>query len=206
MPALSGIYDSAFLQPVARIKENISILQDKWLHYIVEYSEPIVPGPASIVEMVALAGLTSLAANATIAKRVVPILQVYSNELLHVRWFPLDNVEGVIWELAGQQKLASRNIHSRTDRRVLQWDPTLATTTFFIQGELLDMNLEVRNPMQYATPLARFVFFGNRMLLTPVDLTGLDENQKRKLGDGDKDTVRSIIGPTTWLPARGRQA
>lgn len=226
---LSGIYDSEFIQPVARVKDNLSIwTQGKYSHYKVEYIEPMPPGPALMVEMVTASGLTTLAAGAAIAKRVVAILQLNENEFLHLRWFPLDNAEGVIWEVSGQQKFASRNVHSRVDPRIREWDPTLATTTFFILGENHDMNLEVRNPMGYATPLARFQFFGNKSILNPYDLNALAANYVAKLAqentgntsyrppsasdiagklrEGDEETVRRIIGQTTWLPAEGRAA
>lgn len=204
---LSGIYDSEFLQPVARIKDNLSIwTQAKWFHYKVEYSEPIPPGPASQVEMVTASGAALLAANAIIAKRIVAILQLNENEFLHLRWFPLDNVEGLVWEQSGQQKLQSRNIFSRVDPRIREWDPTLVTTTFFVIGENRDMNLEVRNPMGYATPVARFQFFGNRMILKPFDTSGLSPDIKNKLSQGDLETVQKVVGQTTWLPADGRQS
>ncbi len=204
---LSGIYDSEFIQPVARVKDNLSIwTQGKYYHYKVEYIEPMPPGPALMVEMVTASGITALAAGAAIAKRVVAILQLNENEFLHIRWFPLDNVEGVIWEQPGQQKFAIRNVHSRVDPRIREWDPTLATTTFFIIGENRDMNLEVRNPMGYATPIARFQFFGNKSILKPWDLSSLSSDEKSKMGQGDEETVKRIIGQTTWLPAEGRAA
>lgn len=205
MPALSGIYDSAWVQPICKIKENLSLWTlGKWQHYVVDYIEPIPPGTASQVEMVGASGATTLAANATIAKQVVVILQINDNEFLQVRWEPLDYVEGVIWELGGQQKLAARSIHSRVGPNSKLRDPHLALTTFFIMGLQRDMNLEVRNPTGYATPTARFQFWGIRYLITTWDFTSRSVKERADLAAGDLETVKRIIGSTTWVPAEGR--
>ncbi len=204
---LSGIYDSQAIQPVCKIKENLSILTlGKWAHYVVEYEEGIPPGPAGIVDMVTVAGQTTLAANGSITKRVVAVLQLNDNEFLHLRWMPIDNVEGLLWELASQARLATRSLQSRVSRDTILYDPTLATTTFWVMGLNRDMQLEVRNPMGYATPTARFIFFGNRMVLKAwdFDCLGVKGADKEKLAAGDLETVRKYIGATTWVPAEGR--
>lgn len=207
MSQLSGIYDSDVIQPVAKIKENLSIwTTGQWSHFRIDYLEPIPPGPASTVDMVAAAGLTTLAANAAIAKRVVAILQLNDTELLHVRFEPIENVEGVIWEQSGQAKFNSRSIHARVDRNTRQRDPHLVTTTFWILGANRDMQLEVRNPMAVATPLARFIFWGYRALLSAWDFSKYPDDVKAALKVGDVEVVRKIMGATTWLPAEGRQA
>lgn len=207
MPVLSGIYDSDYIQPVAKVKENLSIMTlGNYSHYIIEYLEPLPPGPASVADMVAIAGATGLAANATINKRIVPILQLNDLEFAHLRWEPLDNVEGVLWELSGQARFNSRNIHSRVDRNSRRYDPSLSLTTFWVLGLNRDMNLECRNPMGYAIPAARFQFFGYRYILKEIDLSGLSSDVKIKMKAGDIATVRASIGTTTWLPAEGRQS
>lgn len=209
MGALSGIYDSDWIQPVARIKENLSVWTfGKWAHFIVEYCEPIPPGPASTVDMIVQAGVTTLAAGGTIAKRVVTILQLSENEMLHLRWEPLDNIEGVLWEQSGTAKFNSNNIQSRVNRLTRDWDPHLVSTTFWIMGYNRDMNLEVRNPMQYAIPTARFLFWGYRMVLKPWIFDHIPDDirgrERLKLFDGDLEAVKKWIGATTWLPAEGR--
>ncbi|GAI52389.1 unnamed protein product, partial [marine sediment metagenome] len=81
----------------------------------------------------------------------------------------------------------------------------------FIMGNQKDMNLEVRNPNPVALPQARFQFFGFRYVIEviipkfPETATdALKEAVRKKLEDGDKETVAQYIGPTTWLPAEGR--
>mgnify|MGYP001558059994 CR=1 FL=1 len=206
----SGPYDSDFIQPVARVKENLSIWTlGQWAHYQIEDQNPIPPGPASTVEMVALTvpAITSIGANATIAKQLVAVLQLNDLEFTHLRWEPLDaGIEGLIWEVAGQQKFASRAIHARVDSNTRQWDRHLSTTTFWVLGLNRDMNLEVRNRTAFAQPIARFIFMGYRMLLKAYDLSALTTNEKRAMTRGDKEVVAKIIGPTTWVQAEGRQA
>lgn len=209
MPTLSGIYDSAWIQPIAKIRENLSILTlGKWTHYWIDYEEPIPPGPASTVEMVTFSGATSLAAGGTITKRIVPILQLNDSEFMHLRWEPLDNVEGVLWEQGGQARFQIRNVHSRVDRNTRSRDPHLTTTTFWVMGLQRDMNLEVRNPMSYATPVARFLFWGWRYLIRPWqwEARGVSIEDQNLLGLGDLETVKKYLGQTTWLPAEGKQS
>lgn len=225
MPHLSGIYDSAPIQPIVRIKENMAIWTiGKWQFYTAEYIEPIPPGPATIVDMVTVAGVTTIAAGGTIAKRVVPVLQLNSGEMLQLRWEPLDYVEGVLWELAGQGRFASRNIHARTDPDTHLRDPYLSTTQFWIIELNRDMNLEARNPLGYAIPAARFIFWGIRYLVESLDIDeaisnyldktspGLPSSErdslkaglKKSISSGDRQVVSNVIGPITWLPAEGR--
>jgi len=204
MTTLSGIYDSAPMQPIAKIKDNLSIWTlGKWQHFRVDYLEPLAPGPAMVVDTVASNGATSIAANGTINHQIVTILQLNDSEFLHIRFRPLDPVEGLIWEQAGQQKFAARNVHTRVDMSVSDLDPYWATTTFFVFGINRDMNLETRNPPGYALPQARFQFWGNRMILTQHPKSN-DAAVQRKLEQGDLEVVRATIGVTTWLPAEGR--
>jgi hypothetical protein len=207
MPATSGIYDSSDIQPLCKIKENLSVLtSNAWNHFRVDFIEPISPGPASMVEMVVLSGATILAANATIQAMVVPALQLDQNEYVQYRFTVLDNIEAVIWEQSGQQKFATARIHCRVDRRTKFLDPHFSTTTFTIIGLNRDMQLEIRNPLGYPMPCARVVFWGFKYILMPLDLTGIPESDRAKLRAGDVDTVKKLVGPTVFAPAQGRLA
>lgn len=201
-----GIYSPGPIRPVAQIKENLAIwTQNAWAHYRIEYTEPMPRSTPLIAEMVTLSGATFLAAGGTIARRVVAILQLNLEQFLHLRWEPLDNVEGVLWEQATQGRFVSRGGQARVDRNTKTYDPYLASTTFWILGNDRDMNLEVRNPMSYATPVARFAFWGFRYTLTDLT-TGMSDVDKKLLTQGDLEAVKRLIGATTWLPAEGRAA
>lgn len=184
MGAVANIYDNGPISPIAKIKENLSIFSEgKWLHYNIDFIEPVPRSSPMVVEMVVASGATFLPLYGTIAKQLVAILLMNQNELLHLRWEPLDDVEGVLWELPGAARFNPRGAHARVSRFTEARDPYLATTTFFILGWNKDMNLEVRNPNPVNIPQARFVFFGYRYILVPL-------------------TREPTI--TTWLPAQGR--
>jgi len=212
MAEVANIYDNGPISLIARIKDNISVFTTrKWFHYQVVYTEPWPRSSPLRVEMVAASLATTIPANGIIAKRLVPILQVTDGEMLHVRFEPLDDVEGAVYEQAGTGKFVSRNTHARVDMATCLRDPYLATTTFFIMGYQRDMNLEVRNPNPVALNQARFQFFGFRYTIEPITprfpeqfTDAQKEDVRKRLGDGDKETVAQYIGPTTWLPAEGR--
>ena len=191
MPLLSGIYDSGPISPIAKIKENLSIWTvGQWAHYRIENTEPLPRSSPMVVEMVVASGATTIAANGTIAKRVVAIIQPKELEFLHLRWEPLDDVEGVLWEQAGTGRLVAAQVHARVTRFTAIRDPNLSTTTFWILGRSRDMNLEVRNPNPVALPQARFVFFGYRYML-------------KMLTDAEATEIVAGRKATTWLPAEG---
>ena len=217
MSEVANIYDNGPISLIARIKDTISVYTaKKWAHYQVSNAEPWPRSSPLMVEMVALSGATTIIANGTIAKRLVPILQVTDGEMLQIRFEPLDDVEGMVWEQTGTGKFVSRNTHARVNMLTCLRDPYLASSTFFVMGHQRDMNLEVRNPNPVALNQARFQFRGFRYILEEIapDLSSVkqpngqpDEGKreaiKRLLSAGDKATVGQFIGPTTWLPAEG---
>ncbi len=184
MSEVANIYDNGPISPIARIKENLSIWsENKWFHHKIDFVEPVPRSSPMVVEMVVASGAVLLPLYGTIAKQLLAILLMNQNELLHLRWEPLDDVEGVLWEQSGQARFSPRGAHARVSLLSGARDPYLATTTFFILGWNKDMRLEVRNPNPVNVFQARFVFFGYRYILTP--LPGEPAN-------------------TTWLPAQGK--
>ena len=184
MSQVANIYDNGPISPIARINENLSIwTTGKWEHYHINFIEPMPRSSPMIIEMVVASGAVVIAANGIVAKQVVALLQLADLELLHLRWEPIDDMEGVLWEQSSQGRFVARNVHARVDRLTGLRDPYLATTTFYVMGRERDMNLEVRNPAGIAMPLARFAFFGYRYLLNALD---------------------SVPDNTTYLPAEGR--
>lgn len=183
MSVVGNIYDNGPISPIAKIRENLSIWTlGKWAHYQIQNIEPIPRSSPTVVEMVTASGAVTIAANGTIAKRVVGILQLADLEFLHLRWEPLDDMEGILWEQAGTGRFVARQVHARVTRFTGVRDPYLATTTFWILGRDRAMNLEVRNPNPVILPQARFVFFGYRYKL---------------------ESLPKEPNVTTWLPAEG---
>lgn len=203
---IANLYDNGPISPICKPRENLSIWSlGRYSHYNVQFIEPIPRSSPTVAEMVTLSGATILAAAGTIAKQVLAILQLSELEFLHLRWFPLDDVEGVLWEQSGQARLSTRSVQARVSQFTPEFDPYLATTTFWILGRQRDMNLEVRNLSTiYPTPVARFAFFGFRYLLTALPETAPPAADRSKLEQGDLETVKRLIGNTTWLPAEGR--
>lgn len=186
MSEVANIYDNGPISPIAKIKENLSIYTaGQWRHYRIAFMEPMPRSDQMMVEMVVASGATTIAANGTIAKRLVAILQPAENEFLHLRFEPIDDMEGVLWEQSSQARFSARSVHARVTRFTWLRDPYLATSTFFILGMNRDINLEVRNPSGVAQPLARFVFWGYRYLL---------------------EALPNEPPATTWVPAEGSVA
>ena len=191
MGEISGIYDSDVIQPIAKIKENLSIWTvGKWKHHRIENIEPMPRGSPMIVEMVAASGATNLGAYGTIAQQVVAILQLNELEFTHLRWEPIDDVEGILWEQASSGRFVTRSAHARVTRFTSVRDPYLVSTTFWVLGRDRDMNLEVRNPNPNVLSQARFVFWGYRYMLTLLD-------------DATGKSIEESRAKTCWVPAEG---
>ena len=171
---VGGIYDNGPISPICKIKENITVWsQAKWTSFKVEYIEPMPASLASTVNWAATAG--SIAANATIAKALSSVIQLDEHQLMHFRFRPIDDIELLLWEQAGQGRFASKGYQARVDLASGgegTSDPYWANTTFFVLGKDRDAQMEVRNPTDYATTYARCVFWGYRYVITPIDLKG----------------------------------
>ncbi|KKN15906.1 hypothetical protein LCGC14_0981290 [marine sediment metagenome] len=194
MALISGIYDSGPIAPVAKIKENLSIWTvGAWSHYRIEFIEPMPASSQSVAELVLISGATTIAANGQVAAQLVTFLELNEMEFLHLRWEPLDDVEGVLWEQTSVGRYVTRSLHSRVSLMTAVRDPNLATTTFFILGRDRDANIEVQNPNPVALPQARFMFFGYRYVLSALKQDVIEGIQNGRI-------------PSTWLPAEGRGA
>jgi len=154
--------------------------------------------------MITVSGATQLAANGNIARIALAPLLLNESEFLHLRFEPLDDVEGILWEQPSQGRFASRAIQARVNLYTWQMDPELASTTFFILGRNRLMNLQVINPNPVIVFVARFVFWGYRYLVEHIDISKQPPEKQKLLGTGHVETVRTVIGPVTWLPAEGK--
>ena len=167
---VANIYDNGPISPVARIKDNLAIwTSGKWEPYQIQFIEPIPRSSPLRVDFVDLSGAVTVAANGTIARQLAQVLRLSRDEFLHLRWYPIDDMEGILWEQSSQGRYSARSVQARVNLWTEEWDPWLATTTFFILGMNRDANFEIRNPMGIAWPQARFVFFGYRYVLDELD-------------------------------------
>lgn len=198
-----GIYAPGPIKAVVSIGQNIAPQTDVYHYFRVRFIEPMPESAALEIEAITLSGATTLAANGILQKQAVPALRVRINEMLHLRWRPLDNVEGILWQYPTDGRFATQNVQSRVTRDTENYDPYLSTTTFWLVGQTGQedlMNLEVRNPMGVATPTARFRFWGFRYLLTPLNLPA---GMEGVLEQGDPEAAREAFKAVTFLPARG---
>ncbi len=183
MSEVANIYDNGPISPIAKIKENLSVWTvGQWSHFEIQYIEPMPRSSPMMVEMVTLSGGLTIAANGIIASTLINVLELNKGEFLHLRFLPIDDMEGILWEQRGQGRFVTRSAHARVTLGTPAYDPNCATTTFFILGRDLDPYLEVRNPNPVVWPVARFMFWGYRYLLKKLP---------------QKPSV------TTWVPAEG---
>lgn len=207
MPEIAGIYDSGPITPIAKIKQYLSMwTTTKWKHFQIEWIEGIPFGDPLKVDMVAAAGATTIAANGALAKQLVGIMQLNDTEMFHGRFMPIEPVEAQLWQLAGTTRFTMRNLQARSTWYTDDVDPDWASTTFWVLGHNLDLQMEIQNPLQYALPLARVGFWGYRYLLNELAYDKYDKATQKLLAEGDLDTLRKIGITTTFLPAEGRSA
>ena len=174
MPELSGIYDSGPISPIVKIYENLGILTEGAYRYFnVYYIEPLPRSRPLMVDMVALNNVANIGAytqlNAQLILAIQPGGSDKMKEFLHLRWEPIDDVEGFLFELSNQGRFSARGVQASVTRFSRDQDPWLAATTFFVIGVNKDAQIAAFNPNAVALPRARFVFWGDRYLLTPLD-------------------------------------
>lgn len=176
---VANIYDNGPISPICKIKENLALYLGPgagYKPYRVDYIEPIPASSPFIVDMVALqiagGGAVTIPANGQVAHRLVNALQQNEQDLLHLRWEPLDDMEGSLFELASAPRFQVKGGQARVTPFTREYDPWLATTTFWILGELnKDVNIAANNPQGVAQPTARFQFFGYRYVVTELEGT-----------------------------------
>lgn len=171
MSEVANIYDNGPISPIARIDENVTIWTDNtWKPFRIRWMEGLMPSSPFTFNFCTITAPT-IAANGLAAKQVLGILTMHKLELLHVRWEPIDDVEGRLYQLANAARFASRGAHARVSIFTRLRDPNLATTTFFVMGENKDAQIECLNPNPVVIAIARVSFWGFRYLLDELPAT-----------------------------------
>lgn len=187
MPSVANIYDSGPISPIAKIGENLAIWRDMaWYAYKIQWYEGIPRSSPFVIDLVAASAATNVAAGATTTKTILTALACYPNELLHLRWEPIDDIEGMMWELSNQARYATKGAQARVSKFTRKQDPNLSSTTFWIFDQNRDPSFSAFNPWSIAQSTARVAFWGYRYILQPM--TGVDPTK--------------IV--STFLPAQGR--
>ena len=207
-----GIYAPGPIKPVVDINENLAIWSEKrWKYGRAVFIEGMPYSSPMIVDVVAQAGATVLAAGANTTKQLAPIIQINQGEMLHLRFKPLENVEGQLFETAADGRWTSRAVTARITKESGIHDPYWAASTFWIYGFNRDINIQVFNRMGYAVPQARFAFWGYRYVVEEItpnferlggDRAAIGQAQK-DLNRGDPVAIKAFIGHVTMIPAEG---
>ena len=171
---ISGIYDSGPISPVAKIHENLGILTEgQYRYFNIYYIEGLPRSRPMMIDMVGLNNAANIGAytqlNAQLVTAISPGGSDRMKEFLQLRWEPVDDVEGFLFELNNQGRYSAAGVFASVTRFSRERDPYLAATTFFVIGINKDAQIGAFNPNAVALPRARFIFQGYRYLLTPLD-------------------------------------
>ena len=186
MPEYFDIYEPGPIKAVP-INYNIALWTEaKWKPFRVTYTEGIPQSSPFTVDMCQQrlpAG--PIAAGGTIANTAVAVLGMNDKEVCHYRWYPLDDLEGGLWELGNMPRFNPFGGQARTSLFTEEFDPYLATTTFFILGQNKNVTIGAWNLWAAAQPTARFSFFGWRYIVEELPQAAMQ-------------------GPIVYIPAQGR--
>lgn len=169
---VANLYDNGPISPICQIKEHLAIWSEQhWMGFEAEYIEPIPRSSAYIVDLLQVPGVPvlTLAVGGTILGQLITVLQVSANELVHNRWFAIDDIEGQLWQLANMARFGPRGGQAGVNLFTPIYDPWLATTTFWVLGGLGDKDARIgcTNLSGAVLPMARLGFFGFRYILKP---------------------------------------
>jgi hypothetical protein len=171
MSLVSGIYDNGPISPIVKIDENIRVdLNDKSYYYQVKFLEGIPRSTPFTIDLIAAAGVTTLATANRLQAQIVAVLQVSDDEMIQMRFKPIDlNVEGELYQLGGVARFNNpQGGQARVTQMTGEHDPNYASTTFFVIGRNKDAQIGVFNNGGVAVPQARFAFWGFRYILKEI--------------------------------------
>ena len=171
---ISGIYDNGPIAPIAKIHENLGILTEGAYRYFnIDYIEGLPRSRPFIIDLVALNNAANIGAYTQLTAQLVTAIRPGGSdkmkEFIQLRWEPIDDVEGFLFELNNQGRYSAAGVFASVTRFSRDLDPFLAATTFFVLGVNKDATIGAYNPNAVALPRARFIFQGYRYLVTPLD-------------------------------------
>lgn len=148
------------MEPVALIGQNVAIRYINELHIKrVTFVEAIPPFQALDVGAVA--------AQTRSARTAMPNLDLADNEFGQFRWYPLDDMQVLLWLPQAQGKSVLRNIMVPMDATVVHRDPCLHLTEFFVWEDNHPF-VEVINYRDYPITMARIITMGFRYRVDDV--------------------------------------
>jgi hypothetical protein len=167
---VDNLYSQGPIAPICQIMEHLAIwTENRWVGFQTEFIEPVPRSSNFTVDLIATTGVGFLAPNATIAGQLLAIIQSNANELVHFRWYVLDDIEGQIWQLSNMSRFTPRGGQAGVTLFTPVYDPWLATTTFWVVGGQGDKDARIgcTNISGANIGQARIGFFGYRYILKP---------------------------------------
>lgn len=175
-----------YIEPVALPGHNVVILYGQEEHYRkVLWFESIPPFQAIDLGAI-VAGATNPAATQATN------LAVFDNEFGQFRWFPIDHLQVNLWLPSADGKYRLKNLMAPVDEMIVNRDPCLHLTEFFVWEDNAPFFLGVNYTRTNLTQ-GRIVAEGFRFKLTDKELPD--------------DTIRAIKDgtvPATFVMASGR--
>ena len=170
MNFVDNLYNPGPITPICQIKEHLAIWSEqRWMGFQVDFIEPQPRSSNFIIDLITIAGVAPLVPNATVAGQLLPIIQVNENELAHLRWFVIDDIEGQLWQLSNMARFAPRGGQAGVNLFTPVYDPWLATTTFWVLGGKGEKDARVgcTNISGAILGQARLGFFGYKYVMIP---------------------------------------
>lgn len=182
-PCKSGL---GLMEPVALINHNVHIMYgSKEEHYRkVVYFEPIPPFQ--------FLDIGALAAQATSVAIRGQNLDVFDNEFAQYRWYTIDHVQVLQWVPQADGKARLRGLMVPFDMAVVDRDPCLHLTEFFIWEDNSPF-FTATNYTDYPLTATRLVAMGYRFKL-----------DKKELSPDVVDAIRNWKLPCVDIPCSGQ--
>jgi len=165
------------MEPVALIGHNVAIHYGKELHLRrVTYMEAIPPFQAINVGAMVLQSVS--------IRTLIPNLGMLDNEFGQFRWWPLDPIQVRLFIPNSQAKHVLRNIMVPMDPTVIDRDPCLHLTEFYVWQDN-QPSVEVINYSDYALTQTRIMAMGFRFHVDklPPDL-------EKKISEGQEPVTQ----------------
>lgn len=156
--------ETPFPKLLCKMGENIGIFQGgAWRYFNVWLAETL---PASS-QMINNFGAVTAASN--IAKAAATLVTASENELLQLRFKPLDeDIEVVVYMPAGSSMNATNYVQARISRATEEVDPYWESTEFVDLGTKRDPQFQIYNVGSINRGQSRVLFWGRRYRLVPL--------------------------------------
>ena len=200
---VARVFDPGMIQPVIETGQNLGVLvQGDWLFFRVDHVEGL---PASRQTTQDLGSVSDAGSS---GETEITVVRAQDGNLLHVRYFPLDEVELDVFH---GRSTGGRHTTYSTKARVSpassNADPYHTTTTTFVFGKDRPMYINAYNETGYALGQARVRFYGYRYRLDPLQPLVSSALRKHirgiELEPGETDMIRNM--KVTLVPAEGRE-